>query len=152
MSYLNNKRFLAGIVSLVFMFVLLIPVLSFSAGTSTSLIQCGNTPTTTPGTNEITGDCTFTDAIGLINRLISGFIGIAWVIFTITLVYGGFLYITSGENPGNKEKAKKMLGNTVLGFILILTAWLIVYTILVNLIPTDSVYHDSIFRFIGTGK
>ena len=37
-------------------------------------------------------------------------------------VYGGFLYITSVEDPGNREKAKKLFKNLAIGIFLIFAA------------------------------
>jgi hypothetical protein len=89
--------------------------------------------------------CDFNAFVLMINKIISWIIGIAGVIFAITLIYGGFLYMTSGDNPGNKTKATDMMWNTLKGFVIILTAWLIVYTILKTLAPN----YPALFEFIG---
>ena len=151
---INNKKFLAGAMSVLFLFTLLMPFLIFADVTksesTTGLVKCGIATSSTGLVNP----CDFTDFIGLINGIIKWIISIAGVIFTIMAVYGGFLYMTSGENPGNKAKAKSILWNTILGFVIILTSWLIVYTILNTLIPNDgtSTYRKSIFQFIGNGN
>ena len=150
MSFLKtNKKFLAGVMSLFLLFVLLMPFL-----TQAALVNCGNN--ITPGSKIVDGKvvqvmigaCDFTDFIELINNIINWIISIAGVIFTISAIYGGFLYMTSGENPGNKEKARSILWNTILGFVIILCAWLIVYTLLTYLIPVGDEY-KSIFQFLG---
>jgi len=41
----------------------------------------------------------------------------------------GFLYIVSGANPGQKEKAKELMLDTILGIVIVLSAWLLVWTI-----------------------
>jgi hypothetical protein len=149
MSFLN-KKFLAGAVSLLLFFVFLIPIGAFalSAEDYTPLIQCGNTPTYSGSgtTTVIKGICTFSDAIDTINRIINWIISIAGVIFAVSCIYGGFLYMTSGDKPANKEKAKSILWNTLVGFVIILTAWVIVYTILKTLVSTSQ--QGSVLKFL----
>jgi len=151
----TTKRFLAGALTFFLLFVFILPILIFADVTkseeTTGLVKCG---IATTSTGLLANPCDFTDFIGLINGIIDWIIGIATSIFTIMAVYGGFLYMTSGENPGNKAKAKSILWNTILGFVIILTSWLIVYTILNTLIPNDgtSTYRKSIFQFIGNGN
>jgi hypothetical protein len=144
---LKNKKILASAVSLLFLFILLVPVL-----TSAELIKCGVTSAESDG--KPGGGCDFTDLIVLINDIIKWIISIATSIFTIMAVYGGFLYMTSGTSIGDKEKARKILWSTITGFIIILCSWLIVYTLLNILIPSDSssVYRKSIFEFISNGN
>jgi hypothetical protein len=139
MSFLKNKKFIASIVALFLFFVFIMPVLS-QAAEPTSIVNCDGVDT----------KCTVNSLIGMINGIINWIISIAGVIFTISCIYGGFLYMTSGENPGNKAKAKSILYSTLIGFIIILVAWLIVYTILINLI--DPGQKGSIMKFIGGGN
>jgi len=134
MSFLKNKKFIASAVSLFLLFVLLMPVL-----TQAKLVTCDG---------SAASPCTTDSFVGMINGIINWIISIAGVIFTISCIYGGFLYMTSGENPGNKAKAKSILYSTLIGFIIILVAWLIVYTILHTLAPDNK----SILQFINGGK
>jgi uncharacterized membrane protein len=139
MKKTNIKYALLFIFSLV---AIILPSISFAA-----LVNCGNSVVGTDGVTTIPNSCGFDDAVFMINGTINWIIGLAGVIFTISIVYGGFLYMTSGINPGNKAKAKSLLWNTLLGFVIMLTAWLIVYTLLTYLVPSDS----TIFRFIRGG-
>src|SRR3989339_477969 len=141
-----NKKLLAGIVSL----LIFLPILSYAqdqgfgkvAGPyqtgkalTTGLVLCGNPDQPA---------CDFSYAVLMINKIIDWIIGMAGGIFTVSFIYGGFLYMTSGTKLGDKEKAKKILWNTLYGFVIILVSWLIVYTLLNYLVPKDS----SIFQFI----
>ncbi len=92
-------------------------------------------------------NCNFNSFIQLINNIINWIISIAVVIFTIALVYGGFLYMTGGDKPANKEKAKAILWSTLKGFVIILVSWLIVYTIIKTLVP-DGAQQNIILRYI----
>ena len=131
-----NKKLIAGIVSVFMLSVLVLPVLSHAQ--VTPLVQCGN-----PGQPT----CDFNAFIALINRIIQWIISIATTIFAISAIYGGFLYMTSGENAGNKTKALDILKNTLYGFIIILVAWVVVYTILRTFVPNPD--SNSIFNFLG---
>ena len=91
-------------------------------------------------------DCDIDAFIKMINNIINWIIGISITIFAISLIWGGFLYMTSGENPGNKEKAKTIIWSTLKGFVIILVAWVIVYTILNTLVKDPG--SNSIFEFI----
>jgi hypothetical protein len=133
MFFLKNKKFLATAVVFLLFFVLIMPVLSNAA-----LVNCGTTAS---------NPCKFTDFIALINNIINWIISIAGVIFAVSFIYGGFLYMTSGEKPANKEKAKSLLWNTLLGFVIILVSWLIVYTILHALV--DPSQESSVLKFIN---
>lgn len=85
---------------------------------------------------EIGVDGTFVDACGfdyfmtMLNYIIDWSLKyLATPIFAILFMYAGFLYISEASNPGNKAKAKKMMKNALIGYLLILSAWLIVDTI-----------------------
>ncbi len=129
-------------VFLMILFVVL-PVISNGA-----IVNCGNNPTMVGPAqgNNTNGECDFTDFVGMLNGFVDWIIGSVGVVFTISLIYGGFLYMTSGENPGNKEKAKTILKTTLYGFIIILCAWLIVYTLITYVV--DPRQQGIILKFI----
>ena len=52
-------------------------------------------------------------------------------IVTLSFAYAGFVMVTSGGNPSKKDEAKSMIGNAVVGLIVLLGAWLVVRTVLV---------------------
>ena len=54
-------------------------------------------------------------------------------IAAILFAYAGALYITAGGNPGQIEKAHGIFGRVAFGFVLALSGWLIVNTILVTI-------------------
>lgn len=123
MLFLNKKNNVL-IMWLFLFFIIVTPILSFAV----NLIPCDGK----------TNPCDFNDFITLINNIINWIISMSVVIFTFSAVWGGFLYVTSGANPGNKQKAINILWSTLFGFVIILIAWLIVYTIVSNLTPDNS--------------
>ena len=124
--------------------LLLILILGLPLISSAAIVNCGNTVSVSNG--NIVGACTFKDFTGLLESFVDWLIGIAGVIFTISAIWGGFLYMTSGENPSNKDKAKTILKSTLSGFIIILCAWLIVYTFVDFLAAPDQ--KKSILKFL----
>ncbi len=69
-------------------------------------------------------------AIVRIVQILLGFLGI---IAVIMILYGGFVWMTSGGDPAKIEKAKKILINTVIGIIIILSAYIITAFIIMAL-------------------
>ena len=57
-------------------------------------------------------------------------------LFAILFVYAGFLYMGSADNAANKNKAKSILKNSIMGYLLILCSWLIIDTIFKGLVFT----------------
>jgi hypothetical protein len=113
--------------------------------TDKPLVPCGNSVVDANGVTKIPIPCDFDYFILMINNIIKWIISIAGAIFTISAIYGGFLWMTSGGDSGKKGKARDILWNTLLGFVTILVAWLIVYTLLTYIVPTNS----TIFKFIS---
>ncbi len=91
------------------------------------------------GGDGTTGD-QFADDAGLagsgtnlyttITRVIRWFIGFLGIIAVILIIYGGFLWMTSGGDPQKIDKAKTVLKNAVIGLIIIILAFAIVSFIL----------------------
>lgn len=65
----------------------------------------------------------------MMNILINIFIGLIIIIGAISVVIGGYLYMTAGGNADGVQKAKQWIGSALLGIALALTAWIILNTI-----------------------
>lgn len=76
------------------------------------------------------GGCNVCQVVDMANELISWLIGISVLIAVMLMVVAGFRLMMSQGNQEAMQKAKSMAVNVVIGFILILSAWLIVDTIL----------------------
>jgi hypothetical protein len=79
-----------------------------------------------------------TDIITIIARLIRAFLGILGIIFVILIIYAGFLYMTSGGDPAKTGKAKKLIQQSVIGFVIIMTSFTIVSFVLNALLKASS--------------
>lgn len=62
--------------------------------------------------------------------LISWFLGILAIIAVVLVLYGGFMWMTSGGNEEKIERAKLILKNALIGLVIILAAWGIVLYVL----------------------
>ncbi|MFA6797252.1 MAG: Ser-Thr-rich GPI-anchored membrane family protein [Candidatus Paceibacterota bacterium] len=81
--------------------------------------------------------CNFNALIGIINNAINWFVGISASIAALTFAYAGAQILFHPDNPAKIEEGKKMLWKTVLGLLIILCSWLVIYTIINTLVPKD---------------
>lgn len=81
-------------------------------------------------------DCNLCDAIEIINAIVQWVIGIAVLLAICLMAVAGFRLVTSGGDRSAYEGAKKLLYNSLIGFIIILAAWTIIDTLL-KVLATD---------------
>lgn len=74
-------------------------------------------------------DCGFSHLITLAQNLITDMIIISTFLATAAFAYAGFLLLTSGGSQAIKDKAKSVFTKVLIGYLWILGAWLLVYTI-----------------------
>ena len=87
--------------------------------------------TTIDSSGNVCDPCNFEMVMALINKVISFLLfDLATPLFALILVYVGWLYLSDQGSAENKNKAKKILKNAFLGYIIALAAWLIVKFIL----------------------
>ncbi len=63
-----------------------------------------------------------TDLPTLIGRIINAVLGILGLLLLIYLLYGGFLWMTSGGDEEGVKKAKIMIRNAIVGLVVIMAA------------------------------
>jgi hypothetical protein len=68
-------------------------------------------------------------------------ISLAVIFFVLIFSYAGILLMVSSMNPGNRQKAKNMLGAAVVGFLVAMSAWLLVDFVM------KAVYNEGQFGF-----
>src|SRR3989338_3822679 len=61
----------------------------------------------------------------LIGNITNVFLGVLGIIFLVFVVYAGYLYLMAMDDAKHVDKAKKMLGNAVIGIILVMAAYAI---------------------------
>lgn len=77
----------------------------------------------------VTVKCTFELLILLAQNLINDLIVISTFLATAAFAYAGFILLTSGGNESKKNQAKEIFRKVLIGYLWILGAWLLVYTI-----------------------
>ena len=80
-------------------------------------------------------DTTLSETVGKIIKIVLGFLG---TIFLALTVYAGVLWLTAAGNEENIEKANKILKTSVIGLIIILSAYTITFFVLTNLFRVTS--------------
>jgi Type IV secretion system pilin/NlpC/P60 family len=93
-----------------------------------------STSTSAQGIAQLSGctglDCSACNVVYMANGLITWLIGILFVVFALLLAIAGVKLVTSGGNHHALDEAKGSFVNAIIGFIIILSAWLIVDTIM----------------------
>jgi len=92
------------------------------------LIPCGN-----PGQES----CQACHVVELISNLVSWLIGLLSIVAAVMFVIAGSKILTAGDNPEAIKNAKGMFVNVLIGAALVLSAWLIVDTVLKNVLVRD---------------
>lgn len=82
-------------------------------------------------------DCTYADFIKLINVAINDLVILATILVVVIFIIAGFKLLMSQGNEGAMKEVKTMLWNVVKGFLWILVAWIVVYTIMNTLLDPD---------------
>lgn len=81
------------------------------------------------GTNEVSaglgGSLSSTDPRTIIGRIINIGLGFLGVIAVGLIIYAGFLWTTSGGSEDKIDTAKKILRNSIIGLVIILSSWAI---------------------------
>ena len=97
--------------------------------------------TTTGGLVQLSGcsgpDCSACNAVDMLNGFIKWLIGIMFVLCGALLAVAGVRLVTSGGNSHTLDEAKGMLTNAIIGMIIILSAWLIIDTVMRGLVGSD---------------
>jgi hypothetical protein len=80
--------------------------------------------------DEVKRQCQACDFITLATRIIKFLISIMAMLCAIVVAVAGFKIVTSGGEAGAITEARAMITNVVIGFVILLTAWLIVDTVI----------------------
>lgn len=121
------KNFLVTMAVLV---VVLMPVVSFAwvpGSSNDPLIPCG-----------VTGpDCTFADLVKLGSNIVDALFFFSIPLVAIVFAIAGTKYLTAMGNPSAVSGAKKMFTSVLMGFLFMLSAWLIVKFIASTLLTDE---------------
>lgn len=81
---------------------------------------------TLPGNLTLTPDTSLPE---LLNYVFTFFVVIGGLLAFAIIVYAGFLFMTSGANPGLRSQAQDKIKNALLGIVLLLSSYIIFTTI-----------------------
>ncbi len=102
-------------------------ILPQSASAQFGLLACGGV------------ECQACHLVDTANNVIRFLISILASIGVLLFVFGGFLFLTARGDTSQVDKAKGILIDVVIGFVIVLAAWLIVDTVMKNLLPSGQV-------------
>ncbi len=86
-------------------------------------------------------DCGFPQFMQLISNVLRFLTLLSIPLATIAFAYAGWELITSNGNEGKMERAKEIFTKVVIGFVIVLAAWLIVRTITSALLDPGAYYN-----------
>ncbi len=115
MELSNFKKIIPFVLTLA---ILLTPVLAFAQAD----------PNDPFGTGYLTGlaGLPTTDLKEVVINLINILLGILGIIFLLLVLYGGFLWMTAGGSDDQAAKGRKIIGNGIIGLIVIFVSFAIV--------------------------
>jgi hypothetical protein len=119
-----NRKVLGVIILLGFLFLLVTPVLA-----ADGIVPCGLDGT-------YSNRCTLCHLITGIKKIFDYGIKIIAVICLACATFAGVMYVVSSGNESTMESAKKFLSASLIGFAVVLGAWVIVNTTITVLMPT----------------
>lgn len=109
--------------------VLFLPSLAFAVSTIfPGFVQC----------DGVQVKCDFTAAIRTINAIIQWFLNIAISVAAVTFAIAGGKILFNPGNVTKRQEAIEMFKKTVFGLIIVLSAWLVIRTIIKTLVPDPS--------------
>ncbi|MBU4057435.1 pilin [Patescibacteria group bacterium] len=117
LEQINKNKILFKIIT-VSVFVLFLFNMSVAYGAGI-VPACASNPT----------GCGFDDMLILAQNIITFILYIAATIAVIMFTYAGILYLTASGKSGQIEQAHKIFLNVLIGFIIVLSAWLVINTI-----------------------
>ena len=79
-----------------------------------------------------------TDLPTLIGNIIAVFLSVLGIIFVVLVVYAGFLYLTAGGEDEKVKKAKKLLGQAIVGLVIVIAAYAIAAFVVESLVDVAS--------------
>lgn len=78
---------------------------------------------------DVSNPCQFNDLLTLVSNIVNFLIVTGTAVAALSFGYAGFLMMTANGEMGKIEEAKAIFGKVMTGFIIMLSAWLIVYAI-----------------------
>lgn len=84
--------------------------------------------------------CDFAAILVLVKNGIQDLVLVSTLLVVVVAVIAGMRLLTSGGNPAALKDAKSMMQKILTGYIVILSAWIIIYTIATTLLQPKFYY------------
>jgi hypothetical protein len=124
-------------VSLLFIqLVLPLIVLADTSNNFLNIVPCGNTydeQGRERNPNDVANECGLDDFVIMVRNIINAIIIIAIPVTMIVITWIGILLLTAQGDSGKITRAKETLWKVVIGFIVILSAWLVVQIVFMSI-------------------
>ena len=117
----------------VILLLLLLTVSLTPLPASAQLVSCGNNGQ---------ADCTFKDLVELIILVINYLISLAAIVAIFLILVSGFKLVTAAGVPERISSAKDGLRNAIIGFVMIITAFVIINLIVKGLLGSQFHWWD----------
>lgn len=63
---------------------------------------------------------------GMVQTIMSDAVILATIFMVVLIAYSGFLFVTNPASPDNISKGRTVLIDAIIGFVIVLSAWLLV--------------------------
>ncbi len=120
-----TKTFLIVLLTFSFIFPLFTYAQNSATEKSSIIPECG-----------VNQECGYYDLMKLVNNIINWIIKISIPVSTGVLAWAGFIYLTTAISD-QKSYAKDMIRKVLIGFAIILSAWIVVTTITNTLLKEE---------------
>lgn len=101
----------------------------------------------------VSGNCTFTDLMMVVINVSEWILAIAGIAALLFLILGGANLLISGGSEQVVSRGKKMITGSVIGLVVILTAWIFVNLAIVAVTGrADATIFDGSNWFQATGR
>jgi len=132
-------KYLTFIFIALIIFTFVVPVHAQPANADPSeggLVKCGRL---LDSEGKLENPCDFVDLIATAQNLVNWLIYISVFVGAAMFTYAGYLYVTAFGNETQVAKAHETFKTVIVGFILVLAAWLIVYTISIAVVEDPDI-------------
>lgn len=93
-----------------------------------------------------------TDPTLIITRIINIALGFLGLIAVVLIIYGGFVWMTSGGAADKVDQAKRILKNAIIGLVIIISSWGIVSFVIGKLIDATGGVNDNNYHGVNTSS
>lgn len=95
-------------------------------------------------------DCTLNSLLILVNRVLSFAFWLASIVAAGAIIYaGGKMIYYGATNPGQAKSAKNIIQNVIIGYFIIISAWLVVKGLVEFFARDNGPLQDAIGRVFG---